>query len=176
MKTRTAIIWLLLLATVTTGVYYYFSQIRSEAAQNISPGLGGLNPLPGTTPTAPPTPQPAPQPNTPPQPVTPQPVAPQPSTPQPSSTGGSTNTGSSGGILGNCNNLSSCFSEIYNLSLRILPIIVLIILIYAGYLYISSLGSESRVGEAKAWIAAAITGLVILLIIPLLLRLLGVQS
>lgn len=71
--------------------------------------------------------------------------------------------------------LASNFENLYQLSLRILPVIVLIILIYAGYLYISSLGSESRVGEAKAWITAGLTGLVILLIIPLILRLIGLN-
>ncbi len=77
---------------------------------------------------------------------------------------------------GEGSSLASNFENLYNLSLRVLPVIVLIILIYAGYLYISSLGNESRVGEAKAWITAGITGLVILLIIPLILMLLGLGN
>lgn len=78
-------------------------------------------------------------------------------------------------IIDTTKDLAINFQNLYQLSLSVLPVIVLIILIYAGYLYISSLGNESRIGEAKAWITAGLTGLVILLIIPLILRLIGLN-
>lgn len=78
-------------------------------------------------------------------------------------------------IIDTTKDLAKNFQNLYQLSLSVLPVIVLIILIYAGYLYISSLGNESRIGEAKAWITAGLTGLVILLIIPLILRLIGLN-
>lgn len=78
-------------------------------------------------------------------------------------------------IIDTTKDLATNFQNLYQLSLSVLPVIVLIILIYAGYLYISSLGNESRIGEAKAWITAGLTGLVILLIIPLILRLIGLN-
>lgn len=166
MKTKTTILWLLLLVTVTTGIYFYSSQTKSEAGiQNISPNLGGISGSigqnTGTTGTGGAT-------------ATGSAIL------DATGTGGATATttdasAKSGGLV-KCKDLVSCFAELYDLALTIIPIIVLIIIIYAGYLYISSLGSESKVTEARSLITAALTGLIIILIIPLILKLLGLAD
>lgn len=62
---------------------------------------------------------------------------------------------------------------IYTTSLKILPIIVFLVFLYAGYLYITSIGNEAKITEAKNWIYAALGGLILLILIPLIMQALG---
>jgi len=47
--------------------------------------------------------------------------------------------------------------------LSLLGIIVLVIIIYGGFLWMTAGGNDERVGEAKKWIFGGIIGLVIIL-------------
>ena len=54
-------------------------------------------------------------------------------------------------------------AAIINVALSLLGIIVLVIIIYGGFLWMTAGGNDDRVGEAKKWIFGGIIGLVIIL-------------
>ncbi|OGY61595.1 MAG: hypothetical protein A3I33_00775 [Candidatus Colwellbacteria bacterium RIFCSPLOWO2_02_FULL_45_11] len=54
-------------------------------------------------------------------------------------------------------------ARLYDWSIGVGTILALGILVYAGFLYTTSAGNSSRITEAKRWITAALTGLLILL-------------
>ncbi len=53
--------------------------------------------------------------------------------------------------------------KIINVALSLLGIIVLVIIIYGGFLWMTAGGNDEKVGEAKKWIFGGIIGLVIIL-------------
>lgn len=54
-------------------------------------------------------------------------------------------------------------ASIINVALSLLGIIVLVIIIYGGFLWMTAGGNDEKVGEAKKWIFGGIIGLVIIL-------------
>ncbi len=72
--------------------------------------------------------------------------------------------------IGNVNNtglgsrdLRATVGSIINVALSLLGVIVLVIIIYGGFLWMTAGGNDERVGEAKKWIFGGIIGLVIIL-------------
>jgi hypothetical protein len=53
--------------------------------------------------------------------------------------------------------------RIINVALSLLGVIVLVIIIYGGFLWMTAGGNDEKVGEAKKWIFGGIIGLVIIL-------------
>lgn len=64
----------------------------------------------------------------------------------------------------------------YYFSLRLGGLLAALMGIYAGYKYVTSAGNDQAVKEAKDILLGALAGVVILYLIPILLRLLGVES
>ena len=59
---------------------------------------------------------------------------------------------------------------IYPIAVRIIALLAFLAVIYAGYLYIASFGVQARLDEAKAWLGAAITGVVLIILLPVIVR------
>jgi heme/copper-type cytochrome/quinol oxidase subunit 2 len=53
--------------------------------------------------------------------------------------------------------------KIINVALSLLGIVVLVIIIYGGFLWMTAGGNDDKVSEAKKWIFGGIIGLVIIL-------------
>jgi hypothetical protein len=71
------------------------------------------------------------------------------------------NVGSATGL--GTRDVRTTIASIINVALSLLGIIVLVIIIYGGFLWMTAGGNEDRVGEAKKWIFGGIIGLVIIL-------------
>jgi len=54
-------------------------------------------------------------------------------------------------------------SRIINVALSFVGVIVLVIILYGGFLWMTAGGNEEKVGQAKQWIYGGIIGLVIIL-------------
>lgn len=63
--------------------------------------------------------------------------------------------------------------HIYNQSLGILLWIAILMLIVTGYIYITSMGSADKIKLAKDLLGTTLTGIILLLLIPLILRSFG---
>lgn len=72
--------------------------------------------------------------------------------------------------------LKGNLEAIYGIALKLIPYLVLLVGIWAGYLYITALGDEPKTQEAKKWIGAALAGLILLLLLPLILDALGIGT
>ena len=59
--------------------------------------------------------------------------------------------------------LRSTVAKIINVALSFIGVIVLVIILYGGFLWMTAGGNEEKVGEAKKWIYGGIIGLVIIL-------------
>jgi hypothetical protein len=59
--------------------------------------------------------------------------------------------------------LRQTVGKIINVALSLLGIIVLVIIVYGGFLWMTAGGNDERVSEAKKWIFGGIIGLVIIL-------------
>ena len=71
------------------------------------------------------------------------------------------NVGSATGL--GTRDVRTTIGSIINVALSLLGIIVLVIIIYGGFLWMTAGGNDERVGEAKKWIFGGIIGLVIIL-------------
>jgi hypothetical protein len=79
-----------------------------------------------------------------------------------------TTLGLSAGNVGSATGLGTrdirqTIGSIINVALSLLGIIVLVIIIYGGFLWMTAGGNDEKVGEAKKWIFGGIIGLVIIL-------------
>ncbi len=72
--------------------------------------------------------------------------------------------------------LRSLANTYYNQAVLIAFPLAVIVLIYGGYLYITSTGNPETLGEAKGLITGAIIGLILLLLAGLLVRTIGIQT
>lgn len=54
-------------------------------------------------------------------------------------------------------------ASIINVALGLLGIVTVVIIIYAGFLWMTAGGSDEKVGEAKKWLGGGVIGLVIIL-------------
>ena len=68
----------------------------------------------------------------------------------------------SGSGLGS-QDIRTTVSKIINVALSFIGVIVLVIILYGGFLWMTAVGNEEKVGEAKKWIYGGIIGLVIIL-------------
>ncbi len=66
--------------------------------------------------------------------------------------------------------LAENLSELYKIAVPIIAILAFLAVIYAGYIYITSLGDPGRINEAKAWIIAAVTGVALILLVPVIIN------
>lgn len=66
--------------------------------------------------------------------------------------------------------LGYCVVKVYQWSLGVAVILALLMIILAGYLYMTALGNAQRVETAKEMFAGALTGLVILFAAVVILR------
>jgi hypothetical protein len=73
---------------------------------------------------------------------------------------GLNNVGSAG--LGS-QDIRTTIGAIINVALSFIGVIVLCIILYGGFLWMTAGGNEEKVGEAKKWIYGGIIGLVIIL-------------
>lgn len=74
------------------------------------------------------------------------------------------NAANVGGTTGlGTRDVRTTIASIINVALSLLGIIVLVIIIYGGFLWMTAGGNDERVGEAKKWIFGGIIGLVIIL-------------
>ena len=71
------------------------------------------------------------------------------------------NVGSATGL--GTRDVRETIGSIINVALSLLGIIVLVIIIYGGFLWMTAGGNDERVGEAKKWIFGGIIGLAIIL-------------
>ncbi len=87
------------------------------------------------------------------------------------------------------NNLGACDSlicpnqtigqnleRLYEISVPIILTLAFLVVLYAGYLYITSLGRPDAVNEAKNWFVAALVGSALILLLPLIIDFLGTPS
>jgi hypothetical protein len=79
-----------------------------------------------------------------------------------------TTLGLSAGNVGSATGLGTrdirqTIGSIINVALSLLGIIVLVIIIYGGFLWMTAGGNDEKVGQAKQWIFGGIIGLVIIL-------------
>lgn len=59
--------------------------------------------------------------------------------------------------------LRTTIGKIINVALSFIGVIVLVIILYGGFLWMTAGGNEEKVGEAKKWIYGGVIGLVIIL-------------
>jgi len=59
--------------------------------------------------------------------------------------------------------IRTTIATIINVALSLLGVVVLVIIIYGGFLWMTAGGNDEKVGEAKKWIFGGIIGLVIIL-------------
>lgn len=71
------------------------------------------------------------------------------------------NVGSASGL--GTQDVRQTIGRIINVALSLLGVIVLVIIIYGGFLWMTAGGNDEKVGEAKQWIFGGIIGLVIIL-------------
>lgn len=71
------------------------------------------------------------------------------------------NVGSATGL--GTRDVRTTIASIINVALSLLGIIVLVIIIYGGFLWMTAGGNDERVTQAKQWIFGGIIGLVIIL-------------
>lgn len=64
--------------------------------------------------------------------------------------------------------LQQNLQHIYPIAVRIIALLAFLAVIYAGYLYITSFGQSSRIDEAKAWLLAAVTGIILIILVPVI--------
>ena len=79
-----------------------------------------------------------------------------------------TSLGLSNGQVASASGLGSqdvrqTIGRIINVALSLLGVIVLVIIIYGGFLWMTAGGNDEKVSEAKKWIFGGIIGLVIIL-------------
>jgi hypothetical protein len=65
--------------------------------------------------------------------------------------------------------LQQNLETLYPTSVKIIIFLAFLAVIYAGYTYITSLGQPDRIAEAKNWLIAAISGMALILLIPLIM-------
>ncbi|MEA3398486.1 MAG: pilin [Patescibacteria group bacterium] len=95
-----------------------------------------------------------------PQPAQADPVQFQPQVPIP---GSEFQKGSQVDVSGSTNAIGKYIQAIYNYSIGIVGILATVVLMFGGISWIMAGGSAERVGNAKAWIGAALSGLVLAL-------------
>jgi hypothetical protein len=71
------------------------------------------------------------------------------------------NVGSATGL--GTQDVRQTIGKIINVALSLLGVVVLVIIIYGGFLWMTAGGNDEKVGEAKKWIFGGIIGLVIIL-------------
>ncbi len=76
--------------------------------------------------------------------------------------------------LGPAKNLSEYLSNIFNWIIPIVGGLAVLMLIYAGYKYITSQGNPEAISQAKDIIIGVITGIVLLFLIEIILRQIGI--
>ena|SRR3989338_2095099 len=72
--------------------------------------------------------------------------------------------------------IATNFVNIYNQSLKILLWFIILMIIVAGYVYITSMGNPERVKLAKDVLATTLVGAAIWLTLPLILEAIGLQT
>ncbi|MCL5795623.1 MAG: hypothetical protein M1338_04705 [Patescibacteria group bacterium] len=81
--------------------------------------------------------------------------------------------GGSGEFFGK--NLKEYSEKLYVWSIGIAGSLAIIMLIYAGYLYVTSMGNPDNINSAKEIIIGALSGLLLLILASLILRSLGIS-
>ncbi len=71
------------------------------------------------------------------------------------------NVGSATGL--GTQDVRQTIGRIINVALSLLGVVVLVIIVYGGFLWMTAGGNDEKVGEAKKWIFGGIIGLVIIL-------------
>lgn len=95
---------------------------------------------------------------------------------QPASSGASACTSSGDGFVDPCATFGENLQKIYKESISLMMLLAFLVLIYAGYRYITSLGNPEATKDAKEWAVGAVSGIALLLLIPLIMQALGVTS
>lgn len=80
------------------------------------------------------------------------------------------------GKPGHVDNCVSYISEIYKYSLRLGATLAVLMIIYAGYLYVFSQGDTSKLTQAKEILVGTLLGFLLLLIIGLILDFIGLPG
>lgn len=81
------------------------------------------------------------------------------------------------GEPGSCDrSWASYISDFYKFFLRSGSILVVLMLVYAGYILLTSQGDSGKITTAKEIILGSILGLIILILIPLFIRFLGLPD
>lgn len=77
--------------------------------------------------------------------------------------------------FGNVNNITEYVSQILSKTLPIIAGLALLVIIYAGYLYVTSQGNPEQIVRAKDLIIGVVTGVVLLFLIKVILDQIGVK-
>lgn len=82
--------------------------------------------------------------------------------------------GDSKGIIDPKCDLKQNLEKLYNVSVPVIVLLAFLAVIYAGYIYITSFGQSERITEAKNWLLAAVGGLALILLVPVILKTLDI--
>lgn len=85
-------------------------------------------------------------------------------------------TADTSNLIDPCADLATNIQNVYKESISLMLLLAFLVLVYAGYRYITSLGNPEATKDAKDWAVSAITGIALLLLIPLIMQALGVGS
>lgn len=97
-------------------------------------------------------------------------------TPAPSaSASGSASLGqtSGSGIIDPTATLDQNLTKLYTQLMPVMALLAFLAIVYAGYIYITSIGKPDRINEAKSWLISALVGLAFYLLIPVILSFLS---
>jgi hypothetical protein len=83
---------------------------------------------------------------------------------------GSATTDKCKGLIDPACTLQENLQHIYPISVKIIIFLAFLAVIMAGYTYITSFGQPERISEAKNWLIAAISGVALILLIPLIMN------
>jgi len=70
--------------------------------------------------------------------------------------------GTAMGVSGDQGDLPALIGNLINVLLSVLGIILVVIIVYAGYMWMTAGGDTDKVKKAKAWMANAVIGIVII--------------
>lgn len=74
------------------------------------------------------------------------------------------------GLINPKGTIQENLETLYPTAVRIIALLAFLGVIYAGYLYITSFGQPARIDEAKNWLIAAVTGVVLIILVPVIVR------
>ncbi|MCX6796684.1 MAG: hypothetical protein NTW06_04285, partial [Candidatus Falkowbacteria bacterium] len=84
--------------------------------------------------------------------------------------GGEFTKGANVNVTNNTQTIAEYIKQIYKYLIGIVAIVAVVVMMLGGIIWITAGGNPSRVGEAKSWITASLTGLILVMFSYVILK------